>query len=339
MSRNGSVRINGKGFGVWEESVNESEFRDAVFLPLIAKLRARGWVVTEDPHIVKQFKSLRKYHRVGTKGPLFCSVSVSGRHIEFKVWSEDFKAENPNGHRYDFNVRGKMPPMTRRRLDNEVACVSAWLSTSYGYRVDRLYDPTRKLTVEERVREDNAQCGHMDDVLGHPRVSAYNNKTADGSPLRNGATVWARRGDGRVIRGKLLIRSGSYHAVVTSPYQHERVLATQVMYSAPEDLGRKVSDRVRRARLEGELRRAIAAHDFGRAQLVQRIIFGDERPVRILAKDKTPPFNYYATNSAGYADHENAGRFTLAEAERLCKGHSDLEIIGAPSRDAGKVRE
>lgn len=142
MQRIGTVRVHENNIGVWEETVNEDDYRKAVFVPLQAFLKGRGWEVSADPHVLKHYRSISKDNRIATKGPLRAALRLGGRHIEFVVWSEDYATDHGAGHQYDTNdIRNRAPVTTRLRLDNEIVRVSHWLGCRFGYAIDHDHDP------------------------------------------------------------------------------------------------------------------------------------------------------------------------------------------------------
>lgn len=326
--RKGEVRVHAESLGVWEEDVTTT-FERKVLGGLVVFLRGRGWHVMRDPHTKKHYRLISESHRLARKRPLFCKLDCSGRCIELRFWSTDFPSTRPDnvGHEYESDIRNRMPPTTRRRLDVEMKAVWLWLAERFGYTVDRDHDPRVQRTALEVIQADYATSWHTDKELGHPRPSASATESGDKGKIEQGATVWVRRHNGRVVRGTAYFSLNNTWNVVIGEYERISVPNWDVLTRPPENLRRCVPSDIRRDRLEHERRTAVENEDYDRAKLLRALLFGSQ-PTYLVCTSKHPgPCNYYATNSRGYATKANAGRFTAEEARRIVRYHKELTAV------------
>jgi hypothetical protein len=302
---------------VWEETVNETEFRDVVWNPLIRFMRKRGWTIGQDGSV---HRCIRALYRLGHKGGLECQMHIAGRCIEVHIWSTDWPSDNCNGHQHCFNIRRKMPYLTGLRTDLELRALKAFLDERHGYKAvgDQEDGSRTRLTEVERIERDYATCWHTDKTLGRPRVTnaGRDETSADGDIIEHKSVVWIRGRDGRVRRGVAYYRLNSMWTVVTAPYESFGVSCWEIHTRQPDELRRKVKDRDRRDRLERLINRAVVSDDFAQADMLRRVMFGTAPLYRIYSS-KHGDGSYYAPNECGYSGLSGAGRYTRDEAQRL----------------------
>lgn len=324
--RIGYIAIHDTSLNIWEDEV-DARLDRVVLGPLVAFLRSRGWSVNLDATVDK---IIRKHYRIAQKCQLHASVRLGGRHIAVEMWSDDYIGQNRNGNRYDFDKRKSMPYASRVRADVEINATARWASATFGYPVAGDTRP-RMTTVERIAKEYSTNAYHNDPALGYPRPSPRDATAGDGGTVEQGATVWVRRRDGRVVRGTAYYRLNNMWGVVTGEYDAEYVSAHELFTSPPAVLRRQASERSRREKLERELRNALTTEDYDRAKLIRAIAFGDGPLYRIRCTSgkHQPPYDYWATNSSGYTVESKAGRYTAAEALRLVRsGGVVAEPIG-----------
>lgn len=326
--RKGEVHVHAEYISVWEEGVTKT-FEREVLGGLVAFLRSRGWHVTRDPHTKKHYHLISASHRLAKKQPLFCKLGCSGRSVELRFWSTDFPSTRlgNEGHEYESDIRNRMPPTTRRRLDVEMKAAWLWLAERFGYTIDREHDPRIRRTELEIIQADYAKSWHTDKDLGHPRPAADAAESGDKGKIAQGATVWVRRHNGRVVRGVAYFSLNNMWNVVIGKYERICVPNWEVLARPPVNLRRCISDSMRRDRLEHEQRTAVENEDYDRAKLLRALLFGDQ-PTYLIRTSKYPdPYNYYATNSRGYTAKACAGRFTAEEARRIVRHHKELTAV------------
>lgn len=316
-SRKLDVRLHDTRLGIGQEDPNDPTFKTEIFDGVIRLLRSRGWTVTRDPHTHKHFRSILRCHRLARKEALHASLQVCGRSIEFECWAETWQKVNSNGHRFDFDKRQRFDYIDRLRLELEERAVIAWLAGRAEVKVSRSRPSpsTGAITARAFIEAGYAESWHKDKVLGRPTWGQdYNRKSRDGFLLEHGATVWTTDKKGRLIRGSAFYNINNMWWVVTGPYVLLNRACHEIYAQQPEDLRRKRNGRERRNRLERELARAVSNHDYRHADVLKRIIFGDEPIYRIWSRKNG---SFYAPQYCGYTTDENrAGRYTRAEAER-----------------------
>jgi putative heme iron utilization protein len=87
-----------------------------MFSEISRLLRRHGFTVTSDPEVDKNYKSLRKWHRLVSKetnhGALFVSAHYFPNGMEFTGY-QNVVFENKSGGKYDFDRLAKMPYLIR----------------------------------------------------------------------------------------------------------------------------------------------------------------------------------------------------------------------------------
>ncbi|GAB4071694.1 hypothetical protein KHC28_00175 [Ancylobacter sonchi] len=315
MTRKLDVRLHDTTIGIWQDDPNDPTFKTEIFAGIRGLLWRRGWTVGEDPAC--HYRSLRPSRRLARKGRLIASLQVNGRHIEFECWTETWPKDNPNGHRRDYNKRGRLDYIDRLRLEVEERAIIRWLEARADVTVSRSrpMPSTGRITALEFIEQGYAESWHSDKKLGRPVPTAdYNRKSADGFMLEHGATVWTTDAKGRLIRGTVFYNINNMWWVVAGPHTLLNQGSFEIYVDCPEDVRRKRNGRARRVRLERELASAIRRKDAPRAALLIGILFGDEPIYRIWSRKHG---TYYAPNYCGYtSDEVSAGRYTRAEARR-----------------------
>ena len=296
--------------GIWQEDANDPSFKRDVFGDLIRLLRARGWTIGVDRDVQRRHPCISDDFRSGVKGELRAALRVSGRAIELELWSENWRSDNRNGHRYCSDRLLKMPYLTRLRVQLTFAKIVAWARQL----ADVKYENRTRVpkAPDAAISEIYAESWHTDKALGRP-ICRYDDdsRTADGGVVKHGQIVWIADPKGRLCRGRAFYHVNNMWFVVCGGTL--RNLSSRELYArVPADLRRKRNDDRRRVGLEAELSRAICGMDFRRAELLRRILFGDEAVYAIWS---TKQEAFYRPLYNGYtADRLNAGRYTRAEA-------------------------
>lgn len=311
------VRLHDTTVGIWQDDPHDPTFKTEIFDGVIRLLRSRGWTVERDAHTHRHYRSLSKYHRMARKGNLRASLRLSGRSIEFACWTETWQKVNQNGHRHDFDKRGRFDYIDRLRLELEERSIIELLTSDAEVRVSRGRPSpnTGAITALAYIKAQYAESWHSDKELGRPKCDQAHNATSrDGLQIEHGATVWTTDYKGRIVRGVAFYNINNMWWVVTDPHGLLNKGCHEIYVEQPDDLRRKRNGRDRRNRLERELAQAVSSHNYGRAETLKRIIFGDEPIYRIWSRKNDC---FYAPQYCGYTTDENrAGRYTRAEAER-----------------------
>lgn len=337
MARAGECRINDTNLHIWEDEVNETEFRKVVYSPLIRRLRDDGWNVRPDPRIVKNYSCLSQNHRLLAKGPFLGMLELSGRHLEIELWSACWPIDNRNGRRYDYNKRKRMCYLTGMRCDLTLKRLQRWLAETHGYTTSDDFGKRQdKRTPMEKIQAEYASSCHTDKTLGHPPIASYGNDSADGERLQQGQVVWVRGRDGRPRRGNAYYSLNNRWMVVTGG-ELIYASASELHSKQPANLRRHVTARDRRVCLETLINEAVAADDFSRAAVLRRVLFGDQPLYRIWS-DKHGDGSYWGPAHAGYVSGFRAGRYTYDEALQLVSNAPNNELKAVPIGDAPAIK-
>lgn len=306
------IRVVDAQIAFWQEGANDPSFRDDVFIGALKLLGRRGWSIGPDAEIVKHHNCLKRYHRSGVKAEMEMRIQISGRVVEIELWANNYDGGNPNGNRYGFGKLQKMPYLTRLRIEAEHRALIFWAAEAFLVSVSRPNPMPPAIPAAEYIARRYAESWHSDKTLGRPIASASNSKSGDGGLIEHGARVWFVGHDGRVRRGTAYTNINSMWWVVTAKDAVENLSSYQLLLAPPAQLRGRQHERKRRQRLEDELARATRLMDFRRAELLRRILFGDEQPLLIWSKKNDA---YYRPNYSGYTtDLIYAGKYRREEA-------------------------
>lgn len=328
---NGHLHIHDSSISVWEEKVAQDECKAEVFMPLVQLLKSRGWTVTTDPHIDKHYRCLSKWHRYARLGDLEAKLSLSGRHLEFKMFQNVANVENRNGGEFDFDKLDRMPYLLRLQCLSTMAAIAEFLTERHGYFFTPKKDDWKELGPEGMTAMDYlaaryAECWHTKPELGRPDWHAdYNRRSGDGTLLEHGQTVWSVGCDGRWRRGTAYYNLNSMWWVVYSPHAVTNCSCGDLHTQPPANLRAKSNDRKRRERLETLMAQAVKSMNFARADLLKRILFGPAPLYRIWSGKRDA---WYRSNACGYTESTtDAGLYQEDEARRLIKGIDYLRMV------------
>jgi hypothetical protein len=319
------IRIHDASIGIWQERADDPTFKTEVFGRVIRHMRDRGWKIGQDKDVHRHYRILSPNHRMGERGNLRCAIRLSGRVVDVDFWSITAPQINRHGRQHDFDKMQRMHHIERLRVELEFIRIVRWIETIAPVTVDRSIDSDTSAVM--RIAKSYAESWHSDKALGHPVCTYdYNRKSADGTLLEHGQTIWTRDHKGRVIRGTAFYNINNMWWVVSGGTLHNKG-SHDLSTSAPADLRRKENQRLRRQRLEAELSSAVQQMNYLRAEVLKQIIFSKEPVFMIWAKDHNA---YYRSTYSGYTtDRIAAGKYTRAEAEAECRRcPSDLEMVG-----------
>lgn len=344
IAREGKIHFGDASLSVWEDtmpSLNcadstkkrdawEAAFKKQVFARIIQQLNRLGWTCTKppiDPHSVKHYggnvaRWASERHRNCSNGDLKAELSISGRSIDFKMWQDVTKSENPNGGQYDFDKEKRMPYVIRLEMERTRRRIRDYLCNVFaGYEFAPDRDPPMGLmglTAEQKAAHERRTSGHYKPALDRAEISMPSNAiAADGGTIEHGARVWALDSKGRVITGTSYYSLNGAWQIVTGRYGLTRCFTHEIFTKPPEQLrdrfGRlalKCNKRERRKRLEGELANAVKAMDFDRAKVLKGILFPASEPLFHIMKGDA----YFAPNYCGYRNNPiDAGKYTNSE--------------------------
>jgi hypothetical protein len=318
------IRIHDSSIGIWQDDARDASFRTEIYAALIRNMRARGWSVKRDQSIHAHHRCISPFHRMAARGTLRCAIEITGRVVKIEFWSTSSPQTNRNGRRYDFGKMALMRHLDRLRVELEFGRIIRWLETLAPLKVSRSAE--HDMPAMQRIQKRYAESWHKDRDLGRPNYSSDSQRTSkDASLLVHGQTVWLADRKGRIVRGTAYYNLNNMWWVIAGG-----VLFNEGCHSLyvkpPADLRTKQNGRARRSRLEAELSIAVARMVFQRAEILKRILFGNEQAFQIWARDHSA---YYRSNYSGYTtDRINAGKYTRAEAEAECRRvPHELEMV------------
>lgn len=327
------VNLHDAHLGLWQKDPNDPTLKSEIFDGLLRHLKRRGFKITADPDVAKRFRILSPRHRIAARGDMRAEIQVNGCCVQIDWWSEAAPEDNPNGRKYDFGRLKRMPYLDRLRFELEIRHILAWLSERAELadkpkgRVDVRPGINRgEVSAAEYIRLEYATCWHTDKELGRPKASDSNRRSKDGSLIDQGARVWFIDRKGRVNAGTAFYSLNDRWMIATSAHTIEWASGFEIYARCPTDLRTKRNERARRKRLEGELAKAITRMNFPRAEVLRKILFGNELTYGIWATDNNA---YYRSNYSGYTtDRIAAGRYTWDEAAKEVRcAPSELRLV------------
>lgn len=344
IAREGKISFGDASLGICEEGIGaaraaggfegekawELAFKRQVFARIVQALNRLGWTCTKppiDPHSVKHYggnvaRWASERHRNCSKGDLKAELRIGGRCIDFKMWQDVTKSENPNGGQYDFDKEKRMPYIIRLEMERTRRRIRDYLCnvfTGYEFAPDR--DPPMGLmglTAEQKAAHDRRTSGHYKPALDRAEISMQSNAiAADGGTIEHGARVWALDRKGRVITGTAYYSLNGAWQIVTGRYGLTTCHTGEIFTKPPDQLrdrfGKltlKRNKRERRNRLECELAKAVKAMDFDRAKVLKGVLFPKPEPLFHIMKGDA----YFAPNYCGYRNNPiDAGKYTNSE--------------------------
>lgn len=360
--RAGTVNFHDASLAVWEDGtpakgqscgldpIWERDFKRQVFARIVQTLNRLGWTFTMpaiSDHDVKHYggdvaRWSAERKRYCTKGDLKADLSVSGRHIEFKMFQNVNAPDRPDHEgRYQFNKERHMPYVLRLEMERTRSRIRDYLCNVFtGYTYEDKYRPLKPLdlTAMQQVQKHYEESSHFKGDLEsylkrnkYPKLPTYNTKSADGQELQHGQRVWFRdRYSGRAATGIALYNINNMWWVVTGRYDYTNVACFELHAAPPENLrGRHFPD-LRRKRLEQELAKATAAMKFERAAVLRDVLFPPGTGPLFHVRRKNDGV-FWGPDSCGYTkDTVRAGKYTESEAQRITQ-HSNGELEATPA--------
>lgn len=332
MKRQVNLHLSDTHLGISQDDPSDASFRRDIFQGLIAHLRGRGWKVIPDQRVLKHHTCISPNYKTARKGELRAEIEVGGCSCTIKFWSEAARRDNPNGPRYDFDKFDRMSYLDQKRFLLERQKIIDWLTGECRATITRPVNRNSYGTASDYIAARYAECWHSDKELGRPVCKDANNaRSADGGEVTHGCTVWFRGRDGRWRRGQAFYNINSMWWVVENRFSWRNLSCFELHVKQPTNLREKRDDRSRRRALERELKRALQASNYARADEVNRILFGDNAPHFIWSRKDDA---YYGTDYRGYTDSQlSAGRYTRAEAEAECRRVPHILEMVCPNGD------
>lgn len=249
------------------------------FNRLMLALKGVGFTVGRDPTIDARYPSLGRHHRAGTRptphGDLHfhAEMYATGGKVEF---FQEVVTVNHHGGRYDFDKRQKMPYLIGKAFDLAVAAARTHLLdrgfTEENKPASPVLDPLADFNAHWDSDYDRLAGRHRFErgEDGWPVPKELNNYGwRDGEPLIQQGSVWYFRDrGGRLARGRCYGGINGMWTVIYGPGLGDYICLSrhQLFQCSPAAEPRRVVPAKRGiTRLEGELKRAVAAQDFERA--------------------------------------------------------------------------
>ncbi|APC41554.1 hypothetical protein [Clostridium estertheticum] len=183
-------------------------------------MKKRGFKVSKDPRIEKDYKCLSKDHRAGQKGELRFKTHryPAGFAIEFY---QEINVKNNNGGFYDFDKFKMMPYLIKLLFINESNKIAEFLEK---LGVENKEKHEYKL-AEDKIKHDWVSSCHypqkdmnfkLSDLDGTTCDASYNNTDRDKKIIYNGQIKYFRHWDGRLMRGKVYRNLNNMWWVITN---------------------------------------------------------------------------------------------------------------------------
>lgn len=228
-----------------------------LFALLINTLRRNGFQIEQDSHVAS---IIRRDYKCGVRGDLHVYASHFPRGSEVEFFQE-VVTENPNGGRYDFNKRKKMPYLIRMRFLWEKRCLEAAL-TKRGFVETTNPEPQTAMEFVMHRREEIKKF-HGQHFYEKPRES-YNAKDADGVMLKDGDHRYFYDYNGILCRGTVYHNLNNMWWVVVNRTSWNNIASFQLFAYDPNlHPARKVDHPERH--IKAKLDKAVKEQNFERA--------------------------------------------------------------------------
>lgn len=298
MIRDGEIALHDTHIGIWEEVVNEDDYKQ-VYDKIIRHFRSRGFKVFRCPEAKKHYRCISHKTHKGRIGDLELGMRLRGRHIEVEFF-QNINRENPNGGQYDFDKFNRMPYLMQKKFVVEASHLIDMLIEAFGYRFGKKlsYSPDGAKTSQRIVDAIRGIHATKDPLLdfnnrwtptrfkrdesGWPIPSEFDygyNKDREGIPLRNGMVRYFRDRKGYLRRAVVYTNMNSmWHAVYGPGWTDHTYLSCNRLFSLqPTDkFGRWFSCEQRKRKQEKVLKKAIAEMNFEKAAILRDLIYKPE---------------------------------------------------------------
>jgi hypothetical protein len=327
INRSGKVSFHDASLHVWEEPGGqvrpewEARFKKEVFLRIVQQLNRLGWACSVPQDMITQYsRAFAQMHRYCRKGDLQAELSVSGRHIELKMWQDVANITHRSGGKYEFDKEQKMPYLLRLEMERTRRRIRDYLCGVFdGYEFDAGKRDGRSnkrgfmhRTALEWLQGCYATSGHFKGDLASYQISPYNSESADKTPLQHGQRVWFYDRKGRLNVGTAHYNINNMWWVVTGRYDVTNEASFHLHTSCPGNVRVKRNADIRRKRLEGELSKAVLAMNYERAATLRDLLFPKDAQLFMVFHEDHDA--YHGPSFRSYTkDTTLAGKFTAAE--------------------------
>lgn len=192
---------------VVEDRFKVSAFKHyTIWRSLILFLRGRGFIVSHDKEILKNYPILNNTRRYAIKGFLECKLKISPIGFELSFF-QNINIENKNGGEYDFDKYSKMPYLIRLSFLNEINHLVEYFEDKWHCEIEFCDDSTN--AVDRIIHHfqtssfDRKNIKALDQIA--PAMSTYdlasNNNDRDKKKITCGEVKYYRHYKGGLRRG------------------------------------------------------------------------------------------------------------------------------------------
>jgi hypothetical protein len=334
IERTGVINFNDASISIWEDGLNprmswedrqdwNRKYKHEVFKRFIQALNRLGWTVKPQHYIFTSNDA-----RFCQKGELKGDLQISGMSIDFKMFQSINCPTRPDHEgRHEWNKEACMPYVTRLEMERTRRRIRDYLCnvfTGYVFKNDKapLHRKPLQRTAMECIEQRYAENWHFKgkdwDTYKTEAGMSYNLRSADGVSLEHGQRVWFADRKGRICEGTTYYNINNMWWVVTGRYDFTNVGVSHLYAKCPELPRIKRNAKLRRTRLEQELKTAVAAMNFHRAQTLKEILYPPGQLYAIWHK------GHKAYLDIGYCGYRNnmadAGHYTFEELKPHLKG-------------------
>lgn len=340
IERTGVLSFGDASLSIWEEGISEArkaggrdgekawklKFKREVFARIVQTLNRLGWTLTIPQDYIKQYSvSFARNHRECSKGDLKGWLEICGRTIKFETWQGINTPTRPDhGGRYEWNKESCMPYVlrlemerTRRRIRDYLCSVLSGYTFNEEHRT--IYRKPMQFTALERIKQHYAESIHFDGDMAsylkrnhYEELPDYNCTNRAKERISHGQRVWFADRKGRVCEGTAYYNINSMWWVVTGRYDYNNLSVGELHTKCPDLPRIKRNTEQRRNRLEKELKKAVAAMDFMRAQTLKNILYPEDPDLYAIWHKGHKAF--FAVGYCGYRNNlDDAGHYTREE--------------------------
>jgi len=345
IARTGTVHFHDASLAVWEEGLNshmtmkqrdawETQFKRDVFARIIQSLNRLGWTVAPW-HDADKYPAIARSHRTCHKGDLKGDLSISGRHIEFKMFQSVNCPTRPDHEgRYESNKEACMPYLVRlemQRTRNRIRDYLCNVFEGYEFRPAKIAsanpDPLAYFNDSwdgeyEKKRGTHRFKRGADGWPDHSEVRERARTDRDGVQMDHGDVRCARDRKGRLLRGRVYGGINEQWMLVYGPGPSDftHVYHNQLFtYRPGETPAKDLPESERRKKLQRLLEQATKALNFERAAVLRDLLFPKAEALYLIQclKDDL----YFGSNYSGYThDTAHAGKYTREQLKPYLKG-------------------
>lgn len=212
-----------------------------VFNKCINFLRKRGWEVTRDPRIEKDYKILGKYHRYGKKGDLECDFEIYPMGMSFDFY-QNINVINQYGGRSDIDRWDLMPYLIRLSFINETNRLMTFFSEEVGCT---LTEQDKRSTSEAEIihhfqtksftRNKIVSLDEIQSMMSSYDLSCNNNDRDKKKILCGDIKYFRQRTSGRLMRGRVYHNINNMWWVILNPTSFTNIADFELFDPTPED--------------------------------------------------------------------------------------------------------